>query len=159
LPVPGAGMTVCVVGVGNALRGDDAVGLEVARLLDGTLPLGVRLVECEGEPVSLLSSWEDCDTAIVVDATESGQEPGTVRRLAAHDGPLPPELQRASTHLLGVAEAVELARALGRLPGRTIVYGIEGGTFDTGAPLSEAVQAAAAEVAASIRRELSEGPG
>jgi len=152
-------MTVCVVGVGNALRGDDAVGLEVARLLDGTLPLGVRLVECEGEPVSLLSSWEDCDTAIVVDATESGQEPGTVRRLAAHDGPLPPELQRASTHLLGVAEAVELARALGRLPGRTIVYGIEGGTFDTGAPLSEAVQAAAAEVAASIRRELSEGPG
>jgi hypothetical protein len=54
---------------------------------------------------------------------------------------------------------VELARALGRLPGRTIVYGIEGGTFDTGAPLSDAVQAAAAEVAASIRRELSEEPG
>ncbi len=152
-------MTICVVGVGNALRGDDAVGLEVARLLDGTLPDGVRLVECEGEPVSLLASWEDCDTAIVVDATESGQEPGTVRRLAAHDGPLPAELQRASTHLLGVAEAVELARALGRLPGRTIVYGIEGGSFDTGAPLSDAVQAAAAEVAASIRRELSEEPG
>jgi hydrogenase maturation protease len=149
-------MTICVVGVGNALRGDDAVGLEVARLLDGTLPGGVRLVECEGEPVSLLSSWEGCDTAIVVDATESGREAGTVRRLAAHDGPLPPELQRASTHLLGVAEAVELARALGRLPERTIVYGIEGAGFDTGAPLSDAVQAAAAEVAASIRRELSE---
>ena len=147
-------MTVCVVGVGNALRGDDAVGLEVARLLDGTLPEGVRLVECEGEPVALLSSWEDCDAAIVVDATESGGEPGSVRRLAAHDGPLPPELQRASTHLLGVAEAVELARALGRLPRRTIVYGIEGGSFDTGAPLSEAVRAAAAAVAASIRREL-----
>lgn len=152
-------MTVCVVGVGNALRGDDAVGLEVARLLDGTLPEGVRLVECEGEPVSLLSSWEDCDAAIVVDATESGAEPGSVRRLAAHEGPLPPELQRASTHLLGVAEAVELARALGRLPQRTIVYGIEGGSFDTGAPLSEAVRAAAAEVAASIRRELSEEVG
>jgi hydrogenase maturation protease len=152
-------MTVCVVGVGNALRGDDAVGLAVARLLDGTLPEGVRLVECEGEPVSLLSSWEDCDAAIVVDATESGAEPGSVRRLAAHEGPLPPELQRASTHLLGVAEAVELARALGRLPQRTIVYGIEGGSFDTGAPLSEAVRAAAAEVAASIRRELSEEVG
>ena len=152
-------MTVCVVGVGNALRGDDAVGLAVARLLDGTLPEGVRLVECEGEPVSLLSSWEDCDAAIVVDATESGAEPGSVRRLAAHEGPLPPELQRASTHLLGVAVAVELARALGRLPQRTIVYGIEGGSFDTGAPLSEAVRAAAAEVAASIRRELSEEVG
>jgi hydrogenase maturation protease len=148
-------MTVCVVGVGNALRGDDAVGLEVARLLDGTLPEGVRLVECEGEPVALLSSWEDCDAAIVVDATESGAEPGTVRRLEAHDGPLAPELQRASTHLLGVADAVELARALGRLPERTIVYGIEGGSFDTGAPLSHAVRSAAAAVAESIRRELS----
>jgi hydrogenase maturation protease len=152
-------LTVCVVGVGNALRGDDAVGLEVARLLDGTLPDGVRLVECEGEPVALLSSWEDCDAAIVVDATESGSEPGTVRRLEAHNGPLPPELQRASTHLLGVADAVELARALGRLPERTIVYGIEGGSFDTGAPLSEAVRSAAAEVAESIRRELSREEG
>jgi hydrogenase maturation protease len=149
-------MTVCVVGVGNALRGDDAAGLEVARLLDGTLPDGVRLVECEGEPVSIISAWEGCDSAYVVDATASGREPGTVRRLSAHDGPLPPELQRASTHLLGVAEAVELARALGRLPERTIVYGIEGGSFDTGAPLSEEVRAAAAEVAASIRHELSE---
>ena len=151
-------MNVCVVGVGNALRGDDAVGLEVARLLDGTLPAGVRLVECEGEPVSLLcrvGGLRHRDRR-----RRDGVRPraGTVRRLAAHDGPLPPELQRASTHLLGVAEAVELARALGRLPERTIVYGIEGGSFDTGAPLSEPVQAAAAEVAASIRRELSEGP-
>jgi hydrogenase maturation protease len=147
-------MTTCVVGVGNALRGDDAVGLEVARLLSGTLPDGVRVVECEGEPVSLLSAWEGCDAAFVVDATESGSEPGAVRRLSAHDGPLPPELQRSSTHLLGVAEAVELARALGRLPERTIVYGIEGGSFATGAPMSHEVQAAAADVAASIRREL-----
>jgi len=149
-------MTTCVVGVGNALRGDDAAGLEVARLLDGTLPEGVRVVECEGEPVAILSAWEGCDRAYLVDATSSGREAGTVRRLSAHDGPLPPELQRASTHLLGVAEAVELARALGRLPERTIVYGIEGGSFDTGAPLSEEVRAAAAEVAASIRHELSE---
>ena len=147
-------MTACVVGVGNALRGDDAVGLEVARLLDGTLPAGVRLVECEGEPVSLLSAWEDCDTAIVVDATESGREAGTVRRLAAHDGPLPPELQRASTHLLGVAEAIELGRTLGKLPPRTILYGIEGARFDTGAQLSPEVLQAVEEVAAAIRKEI-----
>ena len=76
--------------------------------------------------MALLSLWEDCETAIVVDATQSGAEPGTVRRLPAHDEPLPDELRRTSTHLLGVAEAIELARALGKLPARTIVYGIEG---------------------------------
>ena len=83
--------------------------------------------------MSLLSLWEDYETAIVVDATQSGAEPGTVRRLPVHDEPLPEELRRTSTHLLGVAEAVELARALGKLPARTIVYGIEGGSWDTGA--------------------------
>lgn len=150
-------MTACIVGVGNELRGDDGVGLEVARLLEGTLPPDVRVLECEGEPVSLLNSWEGCDVAYVVDATQSAHEAGTVRRLLAHEGPLPPELQRASTHLLGVAEAIELARALGRLPARTIVYGIEGGSFDTGTGLSPAVQAAAVTVATAIRREFAEG--
>ena len=150
-------MTTCVVGVGNELRGDDGVGLVVARALEGTVPTDVRVLECEGEPVALLSAWEDCDRTIVIDATQSGAPPGTIRRIAAHDGPLPPELSRSSTHLLGVAEAVELARALGRLPGRAIVYGIEGEGFDTGSEISEACSTAAVLVAASIRRELESG--
>jgi len=150
-------VTTCVVGVGNDLRGDDAVGLAVVELLEGSLPDGVRAVRCEGEPVALLTAWERCDRTIVVDATRSGAEPGTVRRIVAHEQPLPDDVGRSSTHVLGVAEAVELARALGKLPARTIVYGIEGAVFDTGAPLSPSVQAAAAVVAASIRRELEGG--
>jgi len=147
-------MTTRVICVGNELRGDDAAGLEVLRLLEGALPEGVRAVACEGEPVSLLLLWEECDTAIVVDATQSGAQPGTIRRLPVHDDPLPDELRRTSTHLLGVAEAVELARALGKLPPRTIVYGIEGGSWDTGAGLTPEVAEAAEVVAVSIRREL-----
>jgi hydrogenase maturation protease len=147
-------VTVCVTCVGNALRGDDAAGLEVLRLLEGTLPDGVRMLGCEGEPVALLDGWADCELAIVVDATRSGAEPGTVRRIPAHETRLPDELTRASTHVLGVREAIELARALGKLPPRTIVYGIEGSSFDTGALLSPEVAAATAVVAAAIRREL-----
>ena len=74
-------MTTCVVGVGNELRGDDGVGLVVARALEGTLPKDVRVLECEGEPVSLLSAWEGCERTIVVDATQSGAQPGTIRRI------------------------------------------------------------------------------
>jgi hydrogenase maturation protease len=144
----------CVACVGNSLRGDDAVGLAVLRLLEGTLPDDVHVIGCEGEPVTLLDAWADCELAIVVDATHSGAEPGTVRRIPAHETRLPDELTRASTHVLGVGEAIELARALGKLPQRTIVYGIEGSRFDTGAPLSPEVAAAAEVVAAAIRREL-----
>ena len=147
-------MTTCVVGVGNEMRGDDAVGLAVVRALSGTVPEGVAVLECEGEPVSLLSAWEGHARAIVVDATQSDAEPGTIRRIVAADGPLPPALAGSSTHLLGLADAVELARALKRLPAATIVYGIEGASFDTGMGLSEPVAAAAEKVAAAIRREL-----
>jgi hydrogenase maturation protease len=146
-------MTSCVIGVGNDLRGDDGAGLLVARKLAGTCG-DVRVVECEGEPVAMLDLWGGCERAIIVDATQSGGAPGTIRRIAARAGPLPPGLAGTSTHLLGVADAVELARALGRLPATTIVYGIEGASFETGAGVSEVVEVAAERVAAAIRREL-----
>jgi hydrogenase maturation protease len=150
-------VTCCVIGVGNDMRGDDAVGLVIARRLVGELEGGVRVIECEGEPVSLLAAWEGCTRALVVDATRSGAPAGTIRRIAAHDGPLPAALSGSSTHLLGIADAIELARALGRLPERTIVYGIEGETFSAGDELSEAVATSAERVVTAIRRELGNG--
>ncbi|MGZ4335370.1 MAG: hydrogenase maturation protease [Gaiellaceae bacterium] len=142
-------MTTCVVGVGNAFRGDDAVGLEVVRRLEG-----VHVVECEGEPVSLIDAWHGFDRVVLVDAMQSGAPPGTVRRIAVDEEPLPPELSRPSTHLLGVADAVELARVLGRLPGEVVVYAIEGDRFDAGGDLTPVVAAAAELVAAQIQAEV-----
>jgi hydrogenase maturation protease len=52
---------------------------------------------------------------------------------------------------VGLADAIELARALGRLPPRVTVYGIEGERFDTGAPLSDSVAGAIDEVVALAR--------
>jgi hydrogenase maturation protease len=145
-------VTCCVIGVGNDLRGDDRAGLEVVRKLAGTGRACV--VECEGEPVALLEAWDGCDRVIVVDATRSGVLPGTIRRIPAHAGPLPASLSRSSSHLLGVADAIELARALGRLPETTIVYGIEGEDFSAGSDISAMVAEAVERVAAAIEREL-----
>jgi hydrogenase maturation protease len=108
----------------------------------------------EGEPVTLIDSWGDCERVIIIDAMSSGATPGTVRIVAAHDEPLPPELSRPSTHLLGVAEAIELARVLGLLPARVDVYAIEGESFAAGAALSPPVAAAVERVAAAILEEL-----
>jgi hydrogenase maturation protease len=141
--------------VGNAFRGDDAVGLEVARLLRGTLPDGVELLEREGEPTALIDSWDGAEAAWLVDAVSSGAPVGTVHRLDAGEEELPGDLFHASTHAFGLAEAVELARALGRLPARTIVLGIEGARFEAGDELSPEVAAAAREVVEAVREEVS----
>jgi hydrogenase maturation protease len=145
-----------VVGIGNAWRSDDAVGLAVARLLTGTLPEGVDVLEREGEPTALIDSWEGAEEVWLVDAVSSGAPPGTLHRLDASEQELPAALFRASTHHFGLAEAVELARAVGRLPRKTIVYGIEGASFDTGETLSPEVEEAAARAAEAVREEVNE---
>jgi hydrogenase maturation protease len=143
---------VVVIGIGNAARGDDAAGLIAARRLGG--------LEHEGDPVGLLDAWAGAGVAVVIDAVRSGAEPGTVHRFDGGRTPLPARLRSSSsTHAIGLAEAIELGRALERLPARLIVYGIEGRCFEAGAPLTPAVAAAVDAVSAAVRAgPLREGP-
>jgi hydrogenase maturation protease len=143
-----------VIGVGNAFRGDDAVGLAVAEGVRARAP-ELDVLVCEQEPVQVLDAWAGADLAIVVDAVASGADPGTVHRLDATAAPLPAVVFRGSTHAFGLAEVVELARALGRLPGRLLVYGIEGRAFDAGDELTPAV----ADAVAPLVEELLEEAG
>jgi hydrogenase maturation protease len=143
-----------VIGVGNPWRGDDAAGLAVARHLRGTLPPEVEVLEREGEPTGLVDAWEGAEAVWLVDAVVSGATPGTVHRLDASVQELPAELVSASTHHLGIAEAVELARALGRLPARVVFYGIEAAGAEPGDELAPEVEAAVERVAAALREEV-----
>ena len=68
--------------------------------------------------------------------------------------PLPRWVAPAGTHLIGVADAIELGRVLGRLPSRVVVYGIEGVTFALGAPMSAPVSDVLASVARRVGDEV-----
>ncbi len=137
-----ASSSVVVIGVGNAWAGDDAAGVLVARIVRDRAPGDLVVVEHEGEPTALLEAWADAGLAIVVDATSSGGTPGAVNVFVATDEPLPARLTGTSTHAFGLAEAIELGRALGRLPARLLVVGIEGADFAAGAAPSAAVSGA-----------------
>jgi hydrogenase maturation protease len=143
-----------VIGVGNAVRGDDAAGLAVAERVRGLAPEGVAVLECEQEPTRLLDAWEGAELALVVDAAQSGAEPGSVHRFDAGAEGVPARVFRSSTHAFGVGDAVELGRALGRLPDRVVVYGIEGADFTAGSGLSEPVAAAVDAVARAVLDDL-----
>lgn len=147
-----------VIGIGNPWRHDDAAGVELARRLAAAAPESVTVREQEGEPVALVDAWEGAEAAVIVDAVSSGAPPGTVHRFDAVSGPLPARTFAHSTHALGLAEAIELGRALGRLPERLAVYGIEGERFDAGAGLSPAVERAVDRLCAELRVELAPTP-
>jgi hydrogenase maturation protease len=140
-----------VIGVGNAWRGDDAAGLAVARRLRELSPAGMEVHEHEGEATGLVETWANAGHVIVVDAAASGAAAGTVRRFDATARPLPARALRSSTHAFGVPDAIELARALGRLPGRLEVCAIEGADFAAGGTLTPAVARAVEELAQALR--------
>ena len=143
-----------VVAIGNAFRSDDGAGLAVAGRLRGRMPAGVELVECVQEPSRLIDACEGASVAVIVDAVASGAVPGTLHRFDASTDPVPARLFRSSTHAFGVGEAIELARALGRLPARVIVYGIEGEAFGAGEGLTTPVAAAVERAADAVLTDV-----
>ena len=143
-----------VIGVGNEFRGDDGGGITVVRLLRELLPPEARVIEESGEGTSLLDAWRGATAVVLVDAVQSAAAPGTVYRFDASDNALPSGVFPCSTHAFGVAEAIEMARALHELPPRLIVYGIEGENFASVKGLSPAVEQAVAKVVERVISEL-----
>ena len=116
--------------------------------------LNARVRVYESEPVALIEEWTGTDAVIVVDAVCSGAPPGTIHRLDARSAPIPAGLSQGSTHAFGLAETVELARELDRLPRRLEVVGIEGERFNAGKELTAPVRAAVDEVSQELRERL-----
>jgi hydrogenase maturation protease len=136
-----------IIGIGNEYRGDDAVGLIVARRLKERLADSAIVIEQGGDGAALMEAWHGAEVVIILDAMLSGAAPGTIRQFDASAQPIPKISFRCSTHSFGVAEAIELARALGNIPQRLMVYGIEGKNFAAGVGLSAEVERAADEAA------------
>lgn len=138
-----------VVGVGHPFRHDDAVGPAVAEAVAALNLDGVTVLTHHGEGTDLITRWQGFDRVVLVDATCGGATPGTVRHW---DDPAALTAIRfaKSSHVLGVAEALELATHLGRLPQAVRVVGVEGGDFSAGAGLSPEVAAAVVPAVALV---------
>jgi hydrogenase maturation protease len=140
---------VVIIGVGNRVMGDDAVGPVVIDRLAGRVPSFVTLVESVGDATHLLETWRDADLAVLVDAVVSGGVAGSIQRINGMAG-LPAAWRSASTHLVGLAESIALGEAVGVLPEAMVIFGIEIDRAEAGVVLSSAVDQAVDEVAARI---------
>jgi hydrogenase maturation protease len=139
--------SVLVIGVGNPDRGDDGAGPRVVALL---LARGVNAVDHAGDGLALIDLWKDRSRVVIVDAMVTGGVPGSILRFDTDRAPLPRRVFHMSSHVFGLAEGLEMARILGRLPAALIVYGIEGESFCLGAGLSGPVEGACRRVEREI---------
>jgi hydrogenase maturation protease len=149
-------MSIVVVGVGQSLRGDDAVGVLAVKAWQESFPNTLNLSEVRAETtelpgLSLLESLSGADHGIIVDAVNNGRPPGEINILgeqvlsAFKDG-------SGFAHGWGVAETIQLGRNLKRddLPPRIWIIGVEANQFDIGEHLSPEISENLPAIASTI---------
>lgn len=145
---------IVVIGLGNAYRGDDAVGPLLARRLAARCLPGIDVAVVHSS-VDVLAAWQGADAAVILDAMDLGAKgAGQIRRFEYPDDFFSEDIFPASTHALGLASVVQLAHRLSQLPPRLVVYGIAGRSFTIGTSLSPAVRRNVKTAADRVLKEL-----
>ena len=146
-------LTPLVIGVGNRWRGDDGIGPRTIEALARIEGLDAEFVTLDGEPARLVAAWHGRPVVVIVDAIVAGDPPGTVHVITDLDQ-LPDAAAGASSHGGGIAEAVALGRALGHLPDRLLVVGVEPAAVGHGETLSPPVAASVDAVVRLVATEV-----
>ena len=145
---------VRIFGIGSPSGDDQAGWLTVDALLAGGVKAGDELVieKLDRPGAGLIPLLDNASWVLLVDAMQSGGQPGWIQRYGVNDWPA--YCQGLSSHGFGVLNALSLARELGSLPPRLDLYGIGiGGAMPGGNPCTE-VQAATRKLADIIADEL-----
>jgi hydrogenase maturation protease len=132
-----------VLGLGNLLCRDDGAGLAALSWLSERYlaPEGALLLDGGTLGLSLLPCLEDADEAILLDAVRVEGAPGTLVRLEG-EAVTAAARERLSVHQIGVADLLEGARWMRRLPSRLVLLGVVPATVGLGVGCSPAVAAA-----------------
>ncbi|NDR56130.1 hydrogenase maturation protease [Aliiruegeria sabulilitoris] len=144
--------TTFCIGLGADNRHDGTVGLWLARTL--TARGATQCVALSRDDAALIEAMDTHSDVILVDATQSGHAPGTITRFDASAAPVPLNVFRHPVGSVGAAEAVETARAMGCLPPKLQLVGIEGKDFSPGTGLTPQVEWAAARLLDELLQKI-----
>jgi len=133
-----------ILGVGNPLCGDDAVGIRAveALLQRDDLPPEVAVIDGGTEGIGLIPLMESYRRVILVDAAQMGLPPGAIRRFRWQDAEFAAHERALSLHQSDLSDALALAAALRCLPQEVVIYVVQPHTMGWDQPLSRAVERA-----------------
>lgn len=135
--------TTLVIGCGNLLRGDDALGpILVRRLLDRGLPSGVEVADGGTSGMDVAFRMRGMARVVLVDAaTTGGGEPGTIYRMSGDDVATLPPLEGINLHAFRWDHALAFGKWALKddYPADVVVYLVEAAAFGFGDELSPPV--------------------
>lgn len=141
-----SGARIVVVGLGNLMRTDDAVGmLAIERLrADARVPLSLSLIDGGTLGLDLLHPLDGATHLLALDAIDAGATPGTLLRFAGEaiaDLPV-----SKSVHLLGFSDLIGAMRLTGSAPAEIVVLGVQPERIEWGTHLTPQVDGALSEL-------------
>ena len=143
-----------VLGIGNALAGDDGAGPALAEALLGDLPAGATVRQASGDPLALLEELEAGRQVLLLDACRFGGRPGETTFLRLDDPAWPAAASPLSLHGFDLPAVFRLAQALHLPLERAWLMGVEpDGTLE-GRGLSPALTEAWPTLVAGARQAV-----
>jgi len=134
---------VLVMGVGNTLLQDDGIGVHVTESLKASYSTqDIDILDGGTIGLSLLPEIEDADAVIIIDASEIGERPGSMRifRNAEIDQQL--SGKKRTVHEVAVSDLFSAAAIRGRCPAERALIAIQPGSTELGLEMTADVQAA-----------------
>lgn len=137
-----SGRRIVVLGLGNLMRTDDAVGMLAVQVLraDARVPSSASLIDGGTLGLDLLHPLDGATHILALDAIDTGAAPGTLLRFAGEqidDLPI-----AKSVHLLGFSDLIGALRLTGGAPAEIVVLGVQPEKIEWGTVLTATVQAA-----------------
>ena len=150
------GPRFAVLGLGNRIQGDEALGAIVVERLHGELPASltgsVELIDGGTVGLGLLPYLEDLDGLVVVDVVDHAAAPGSLVDMEID--PLRPAEGPMGVHELGAAELLGALLITGRLPRRVRVIGLQPDRIGMGTELSPALACELPDLLTTISERL-----
>jgi hydrogenase maturation protease len=140
-----SGINTLIIGCGNLLRGDDAVGpVLIQRMWRRGLPAGVHCADGGTGGMDVAFQMRGVPHVILVDACQSGSEPGAIFEVPGEEVEQLPPVAGINLHAFRWDHAIAFGHWLLKddYPEKITVYLVEGAEFEIGAALSPAVDAA-----------------
>lgn len=149
-------MKISIAGIGNLLMGDDGVGIHAVEILNSmSLPDHVEVFDCDSNTNLLLEAITGRDKAVIIDAYENGDEPGTITRLEIDPSDLPESDLKLSLHDMGFFEGMRFGLVAGyAIPKEVVVIGIEPESMACEIELSPKVKEALPRVIEKVISEI-----
>ncbi|MFA7291652.1 MAG: HyaD/HybD family hydrogenase maturation endopeptidase [Rhodocyclaceae bacterium] len=148
-------MKIVVLGVGNTLLEDEAIGVRAVELLQQRyqLPPEVQVIDGGTAGMELLEPLEDCDKLIIIDCVRVGKPPATV--ILRVDDEVPAFFRtKISPHQIGVSDVLAALILRERFPKHLALIGIQPKSLECGTELTPEIAATLPQVLEMAVEEL-----